>query len=76
MNMQENSADLFQPVRAKHVGPSPVVVRAIVLDNNSSIVGGVPQAAYKAENYILLSALPKELQERVRTAVQAIISGM
>lgn len=76
MNMQENSADLFQPIRAKHVGPSPVVVRAIVLDNNSSIVGGVPQAAYKAENYILLSALPKELQERVKTAVQAIISGM
>jgi len=39
-------------------------------------VGGVPEASQKGEVYVLLSALPRELQERVKTAVQALISGM
>ena len=72
----ENRVDLFKPMIASHVGVPPVVIRAVVTNNNDSIVGGVPQAAMKSEAYILLSALPKELQERVRTAIQAIISGM
>lgn len=74
--MNENKADLFQPISASRIGPPPVVVRALVTDNNSYIVGGVPSDTTRVENYILLSALPKDLQERVRTAVQAIISGM
>jgi len=74
--MSDNKADLFKPIHATHVGPSPVVIRAVVTDNNNYMVGGMPQAALKAENYILLSALPRELQDRVKTAVQAIISGM
>lgn len=68
--------DLYQPVEASRIGPPPVVIRAIVTTNNSMVVGGVPSAARKAEDYVLLSSLPKELQERVRTAVQAIITGM
>lgn len=72
----DNRADLYQPVIASRIGPPPVVIRAVVSHNNSYIGGGVPQAAVTAEDYILLSSLPKELQDRVRTAVQAIISGM
>jgi len=36
----------------------------------------MPQSTAKVENYILLSALPKDIQERVKTAVQALIAGM
>lgn len=73
--MSDNRADLFQPVHATRIGPAPIVLRAVVTTNNDYIVGGMPEAQLKAESYVLLSALPKELQERVKTAVQAIISG-
>ena len=72
----ENKADLYQPVVSSRIGPAPVVVRAVVTTNSDYVMGGMPQAATKVENYILLSALPKELQERVKTAVQALIAGM
>jgi hypothetical protein len=39
------------------------------------LVGGVAQSVSKIETYVLLSALPVELQERVKTAVQALIAG-
>lgn len=73
--MSDNKANLFQPVYADHVGPAPVVLRVVVNTNNDYVVGGMPQAQLKGESYIMLSALPKDLQERVKTAVQAIISG-
>ena len=72
----ENSVDLYQPIHATRIGIPPVVIRAVVTTNSDYLVGGMPQAATKVENYILLSALPKELQNRVRTAVQALIAGM
>jgi hypothetical protein len=72
----ENRADIYLPVVATRIGPPPVVIRAVVSNNNSYIGGGVPQSSYTAEDYVLVSALPKELQERVKVAVQAIISGM
>ena len=71
-----NKADILQPVYATHVGPPPVVIRAVITNNHNYVAGGVPQAAVGVENYVLLSALPKEIQERVVTAVQSIISGM
>lgn len=72
----ENKADLYQPVVSSRIGPAPVVVRAVVTTNSDYVMGGMPQAATKVENYVLLSALPRELQERVKTAVQALIAGM
>lgn len=72
----ENRADLYNPIVSTRIGPPPVVIRALVTHNNSYMAGGMPQAAVTAEDYVLLSALPKEIQERVKTAVQAIISGM
>lgn len=71
-----NKADLYQPVYAEKFGPPPLVVRAIVTINQNYVAGGVPSSSQKAESYVLLSALPSELQERVKTAVQAIIAGM
>lgn len=75
MNM-DNKVDLYQPVVSSRLGPAPLVIRAIVTNNAAYIGGGVPQTATTAEDYVLLSALPKELQERVKVAVQALISGM
>lgn len=72
----ENKADLYKPVVSSRIGPAPVVVRAVVTANTDYVMGGMPQAATRVENYILLSSLPNELQERVKTAVQALIAGM
>ena len=72
----DNRADLYNPIVSTRRGPPPVVIRAIVTHNNSYVAGGMPQAAVTGEDYILLSSLPRELQERVKTAVQALISGM
>lgn len=76
MTMDTQKANLYQPIEANRVGPPPLVIRAIVTTNADMVVGGMPSNARKVEDYILLSALPRELQERVRTAVQAIITGM
>ena len=71
-----NKADLYQPIYSDRVGPPPLVVRAVATVNQDYVVGGMPSTSQRVENYVLLSAPPKELQERVRTAVQALISGM
>lgn len=68
--------DLYQPVENARVGPPPLVIRAIVTTSNDMVAGGMPMESKKAEDYVLLSALPREIQERVRVAVQAIITGM
>ena len=69
--------DLFQqPLEATRVGPAPVVLRAVVTTTNDYVAGGIPTEAKRVENYVLLSALPKELQERVKTAVQAMLSNI
>lgn len=68
--------DIYQPIESSRVGPAPLVIRAIVTPTNNMLMGGMPADSRKVEDYILLSALPKEIQERVRVAVQAIITGM
>lgn len=74
--MIPQKANLYQPIESDRVGPPPLVIRAVVTTNADMVVGGMPSNARRAEDYVLLSALPRELQERVRTAVQAIITGM
>lgn len=71
-----NKADLYKPILSERTGPPPLTLRTIVTVYQDHLEGGVPQSSQKGEVYVLLSALPRELQERVKTAVQAIISGM
>jgi hypothetical protein len=68
--------DLYQPLEANRVGPAPLVVRTVVTTNSDMFAGGIPANSKKIEDYVLLSALPKELQERVKIAIQAIVTGM
>jgi hypothetical protein len=72
----ENKANLYSPIFSSTQGPGPLVIRTIISNNNSYIGGGVPQTSLTAEDYVLLSALPKELQDRIKVAIQAIVSGM
>jgi hypothetical protein len=68
--------DLFQPLESQHIGPAPYVIRTVVTTTNSYVAGGMPTEAKKIEDYVLLSALPKEIQERVRTAIQTLMSSI
>lgn len=68
--------NLYQPMESQHIGPAPYVIRTIVTTTNSYVAGGMPTEAKKIEDYVLLSALPKELQERVKTAVQTLMSSI
>ena len=69
-------ADINQIIVASRIGPAPLTIRAVVTPSSVAMVGGVPQSSQKAETYVLLSALPDELRERVKLAVQALIAGM
>jgi hypothetical protein len=68
--------DLYQPIVTEKVGPPPLTLRVGVTTSNGYIEGGTPSSYMKPETYVLLSALPEELRQRVVTAVQAILSSM
>lgn len=70
--LQIQRIDPYQPIAANRVGPAPLTISMIITPNNASMVGGVPQSAQRRETYVLLSALPDELRERVKLAVQAL----
>lgn len=73
---RSNRANLYEPISALRVGPPPITIRAVITPNAEEIGGGVPEFSTRVETYVLFSALPDELKERVKTAVQALISGM
>jgi hypothetical protein len=70
-----NTADIYQPIVATSMGTAPITLRVITTPNNMEYVGGVPSTATRAETYVLYSALPDDLKERVRVAVQALITA-
>lgn len=65
--------DLYAPMLAQR-GPAPLALRVGVANPNS-ISEGVPSNVVKIETYVLLSALPVELRNKVELAVQALIAG-
>jgi len=68
--------DLYQPIMHAQKSPVPLTIRVAVSNLEGYVEGGSSMTYLKPETYVLLSALPTELQERVKTAVQAIIAGM
>jgi hypothetical protein len=68
--------DLYQPLISSRVGPPPIVLNVGVQRNSHETAGGLMETALTPEHYVLLSALPAELRDRVKSAVQAILSGM
>ena len=67
--------NLYQPMINNTVGPAPLALRVGVTPNNDQMMGGPLVGHTRIENYILLSALPTDLQERVKLAIQALIAG-
>jgi hypothetical protein len=76
MNMAiAQKVDLYQPIVANRVGAPPLALRVGVTPSVESTAGGTQQSSMKVETYVLLSALPTELQERVKLALQALIAA-
>jgi hypothetical protein len=70
--MKMQRIDLYQPMVHVRVGTPPLAVTVAVNRSSSETVGGPVEGAYRPETYILLSALPDELRERVRTAIEML----
>lgn len=67
--------DLYAPIVASRPGAPPLVVRVAVTPVAEYTTSGPVEGATRSEAYVLLSALPKDVQERVVSAVQALIAG-
>lgn len=70
-----NKADLYQPVENIRVGPPPIVLRTIITPRADGLVEGMPTSAKQPAAYVLVSALPEDLQRRIQLAVQAIAAA-
>lgn len=68
--------NLYDGLAADKVGPAPLLIRALVTPSQQYMTGGVPASTTKVETYVLLSALPQELRQRVETAIATISSGI
>ena len=73
--MTAQRVDLYQPMLNSRVGPAPLALRVGVTPNAMMTEGGPQEGITKIETYVLLSALPTDLQERVKLAVQMLIAG-
>lgn len=71
-----NQADINKPIYSTVVGRAPLVIRAVTTSSNTLMVGGSSAVSQKVETYVLLSALPEELRQRVELAVQALVTAM
>ena len=66
--------DLYQPIVHYKVSLAPLTLRVGIPTSSGFVEGGTSSEFLKPETYVLISALPIELQERVKTAIQAIIT--
>jgi hypothetical protein len=71
-----NLVDPFQPLHAPPGVPAPLVLNVVVQPRREEFVGGVLESSRRTEQYVILSALPAELRQRVITAIGALQAGM
>jgi hypothetical protein len=73
--MSQQIDTLVQPVFCNN--PTvPLVVRTVTpRADGTMLVGGAAQGGQVVSEYILLSALPQDLRERVVTAIKAQMQG-
>jgi len=72
--MANPRVNVYEPIVADRPTAPPLVL-TIGMPNATSVVGGVPMGTLRAERYVLLSALPSELRQRVEVAVQALLAS-
>jgi hypothetical protein len=68
----KNAANLYQTIENTHKGAPPLVIEAINTPFIGETYGGIVETPRRKEYYVLLSALPQELQQKVTLAVQAL----
>jgi hypothetical protein len=68
--------DLYQPMISNRIAPPPLVITVGVQKTGVETAGGYVEGALRPEHYVLLSALPDELRERVKTAIQVLSSAV
>lgn len=73
--MNAQKVDLYAPIASARPGAPPLVVRVAVTPAPEYTTSGPVEGATRSEAYVLLSALPQELQERVKVAIQTLIAG-
>jgi len=71
-----NVANVYATVVADKQGPPPLVINVLTTPRTMEFVGGVPSSATRVESYVLFSALPEELQARVRVSIEALQAGI
>ena len=73
--MSAQKIDIHKPLINTRVGPIPVVLRIATTPTADHVAGGVPVGVTKIESYVLVSAMPTDLQERIRLAIDTMIAG-
>lgn len=76
MTHEKQLIDPYRPITKKSNIPAPLT---LVIQNEGAqhtYMEGVPSTSVKPDVYVLLSALPEELRNRVITAVQMIRSSL
>lgn len=72
----ENQVNVYSVIKSDRPGPTPLVLRVVVQEPPQYVVGGTPTSNAKLENFVCVSKLPLELQQRIELAVQVLIAGM
>ena len=71
--------DLYAPIISSRTGPPPLVFVVGTRPSQSYTIEGTVsggQSTIKPEAYVLISALPQELQSRIATAIASLTQGM
>lgn len=74
MNSGVQVVDLARPIFSGRKGYKPLFFNVAIQGADLVTEGGSVQSSPKQETYVLLSALPRELQIRIQTAIQTIQS--
>lgn len=76
MNQQFQLVHLNEPIKAARPGNPPIVININVVPEMQFTSGGPVYQPERVESYVLFSALPEELQRRVKMAVSMLVSSI
>ena len=73
--MDFQKVDLFKPILALHPAPAPIAIKIGVMPQYLYTQGGTSSSVPRAELYVRVSALPEEMQARVKSAIDVIAAS-
>jgi len=75
MTQEIQRIDLYKPIASNRIVSAPLVLRIGVTPSAPNVEGGTLSSSMKIEEYVLLSALPEEIQRRVRMSIDVLVAG-